>query len=135
MSAGYSVVGAVDAMRRFPQSCEKVGIAEELLRRGGQHFTCRHVMAGAAPILCTDHPNLGLQCEPCMRRRHVPRHSDEEEHRCDECGKVARALHALASTIVLTGIRIREPRGRSGRYTGPVSFIAVGVCPSCWRPA
>ena len=134
MSAAFSVVGAVDAERRFPQSCLKLARAEEFLQSSRRHFGCRHVLAGAGPVACTDHLAFGLHCEPCMRLQHVPRHSEEAEFTCDECGRVARALHTLVSILSVVGIRIQEPRGRSGRYTGPVSFIAVGVCPSCWRP-
>lgn len=84
-------------------------------------------------MICTDYLALGLRCDLCMRRQHLP-HSDEAEHTCDECGRVVGAIHSLSSTIVLSGIRIREPKGRSGRYTGPVFFVALGVCSGCWKP-
>ncbi|MDQ3640968.1 MAG: hypothetical protein M3450_05745 [Actinomycetota bacterium] len=135
MSARYSLVGAVDAERRFPHSCVKLARAEEFLQSGRRHFACRHVLASTDPVLCTDHLALGLRCDPCMRLDHVPRHSEEAEFTCDECGQVAGSLHTLVSFLRVSEVRIREPRGRAARYTGPVSFIAVGVCPSCWRPA
>ena len=133
-ATGYVKVESADAARRFPQSFAKVTAAEAFLTGGRRHFTCRHVMAGAAPIFCTDHPHLGLRCIPCLRE-HLLRHSDEEEYRCDECLRVVDTLRAIICSTMLAGVRIQEPRGRRGTYTGLVSFAAVGCCNACWGPA
>ena len=135
MTAGYSVVATADAKRRFPRSSAKVNAAEDFLVSERRHFACRHVLGGAAPVLCTDHPALGLLCTACMRSQHLPRHSEDQEHTCDECGEVVARLRPIFCSSLLTGIRIREPRGRSARCSGLVHFIAVGCCSACWRPA
>lgn len=134
MTAGYSVVTALDAERRFPRSWAKVDQAEDFLRTG-RHFACRHVMNGAGAVLCTDHLPLGLLCTPCMEHQHLPRHSDEAERTCDECAQVVDLLRAIMCAGLVTGVRIREPRGRRRIFAGPVSFIAVGCCAGCWSPA
>ena len=133
MTAGYSLVATADAARRFPLSLAKVRTAEDFLTTGRRHFACRHVLDGAGPVFCTDHPHLGLRCILCLRE-HLVRHSHDEEYRCDECGRVvAGGLRAIVCSSMLAGLRIQEARGRRGRYTGLLSFCAVGCCSSCWR--
>ena len=134
MSAtGYLLVDSTDAERRFPRSFAKVSAAEAFLTAGRRHFTCRHVIDGALPIFCSDHPHLGVRCVPCLSD-HILRHSDEEEYRCDECAQVVDALRAIICSTKLSGVRLQEPRGRRRTYAGLVSFAAVGCCNGCWGP-
>ena len=133
-ATGYVKIESTDAQRRFPLSFAKVSAAEAFLTAGRRHFTCRHVMAGAGPVFCTDHPHIGPRCVLCLRD-HILRHSDEEEYRCDECGQVVDTLRAIICSTMLSGVRLQVPRGRRGSFTGLVSFAAGGCCNDCWGPA
>ncbi|MDQ6947594.1 MAG: hypothetical protein M3256_15325 [Actinomycetota bacterium] len=133
---GYSTLTAAQARQRAPLAWAKVSAAEDELSRRW-HFGCRHVLrAGVVPpaaMFCTDHPGSGVMCEECMRRYHLPRHSDVEELTCDECRQVAEALVPMACMAVLSGVKLRESRGRTGTFAGTVAFMAVGVCLGCWN--
>lgn len=129
---GFSVTAAAAVERRFPRCFAKVRTAEDFLVTGRRHFCCRHIIEGAEAMFCTDHHNLGVRCVGCMGN-HIPRHSDEAERTCDECGCVAPGIRAIMCTSFLR-LRVQEPRGRRRAYAGLVTFYAVGACSRCGGP-
>lgn len=133
--AGASAVGADEMMRRAPRAWAKVTAAEDHLLSRRWHFGCRHVLSGRVGLfvaVCTDHLPAGLFCEPCIRQHHLPRHSEVEEHTCDECRRQSDRLRPVTCITVMAGVKIREPRGQRGVLSGPVAFIGSGCCPTCW---
>jgi len=133
--AGPSIIDTNEIKARAPKAWAKVTTAENYLLGRRWHFCCRHVLKGDIRLfvaICTDHLGAGLFCEPCIREHHVPRHSDAEEHTCDECRRQSDRLRPVTCITVMAGIKIREPRGQRGVLSGPVAFIGSGCCPTCW---
>lgn len=95
-------------------------------------MACTHVVRdGAGAVLCALHPQAGLQCGRCSSR-HVGRHDDREERRCDHCGQVVDELHQVVGTVPLAReLRIRDPRGYARPFTGVVAVVGIGCCEPC----
>ncbi len=95
-------------------------------------MACVHVVRdGAGAILCALHPQAGLQCGRCSSR-HVGRHDDREERRCDHCGQVVDELHQVVVAAPLAReLRIRHPRGFARPLTGVVAVVGIGCCGPC----
>jgi len=117
----------------FPRLSERRRAAADHLRHDRCLLACRHVLAGAQPFACAEHPPSGLFCAACAPR-HISRHPDEVEDKCDQCGGISPTMHAGCAWVSLDR-EVRVPRGQRRRIVARVVVLAIGVCPECWRAA
>jgi hypothetical protein len=95
---------------------------------------CQHLAESIAPAFqCAAHPDLGVLCYPCITE-HNATHSEADEFRCDECGRVNIGhIYPIASNP-LTGIAVRHPDYSEPRlFPGPVTINGYGICNRCYR--
>lgn len=110
---------------------DQTAVAE--LRRGigylhdGVPRSCPHL---TDPMwVCAMHPAAGVQCPGCLRR-HLGRHSHDEENRCDGCGTQAATMVPLL--VQLPRPRwLRPPRTPKVRNRAAVLLSGVGFCEPC----
>ncbi len=117
--------------RRWPAVVARAEAAIAVFAGDEKRFACSHVVDGApAFALCSEHPVGGLRCRRC-EVRHIGRHSENVETRCDECGAQSYLLHPLASLGCVADLQVRDTKGRRRRISGALIVNCLGVCPAC----
>jgi hypothetical protein len=116
---------------RLPGCLAKLAALEDYAG-GGAWSACRHVVDGAAGLICVGHPGAGVLCSRCAPH-HLRRHSTKAESSCDECGVVVDEIHGLAVEAASARLGVRDTNGRRRRMAGRVWLIGCGVCPPCWQ--
>ncbi len=92
---------------------------------------CRHVVGGALPGICADHPAAGVQCWDSCLRRHAERHDRDLELTCDQCRQVRDAVQgAVLLWPVPDLLEVRDTRSCRRRIEGFV-VVALGACGEC----
>lgn len=133
-----SLSRATDGVRRtdgdvvFPNISRKVA---ELTARifTVPHVLCDHLDAGPQPAAfrCAVCPADRLMCLECLRT-HGDRHTETEEHRCDECGQVWMRKIAPVRPDALTGVPVQRTGDHMPRILPAAVLInSVGVCEKC----
>ncbi len=117
--------------RRWPAVVARAETALGVFADDEQRLACCHVLDGTLVFsLCAEHPSGGVRCERC-ELRHVRRHSDAFEARCDQCGIQSHVLHSLASFGYVADLQVRDTKGRRRRIAGALIVNCLGVCPGC----
>ncbi len=120
---------------RWPAVVARAETALGVFADDERRFGCRHVFDGEASFtLCAEHPSGGVRCPRCDVR-HVERHSDDVEIRCDECGAQSQLLHPLASFGYVADLEVRDTKGRRRPVGGALVVSCLAVCPQCWTAA
>jgi hypothetical protein len=95
-----------------------------------QPWACRHLGAECAPLLCVQHPRVGLMCSRCLAD-HVDRHDRRFELTCDACGTEVESICPITNSATARRAVLRTPRGPKRLYTGVVVVIGAGLCQPC----
>ena len=95
---------------------------------------CEHIRQGAVPVICAEHPAVGLLCADCMSR-HCASHAPDDEFTCNRCGRMRVHLHAFQIGVLLFAVLSRTVHGYGGTYSGPAVVTCLGVCEDCYQGA
>ncbi len=120
----------LELAQRWPRQFKKASDAVERLT-ADRVTACKHVLGGALPAVCADHPAAGVQCWDHCLRRHAWRHERDLELRCDECGVVKDAIGGAALFWPVPDLlEVRDTRSCRRRIEGFV-VVALGACGEC----
>lgn len=106
---------------------------EDAGSRSGAYRACRHVQVGGPAInrggalLCVDHPQQGVRCEPCHNEHPPKLHTDRSEHTCDRCGDVVEVI-ASAVFAVAGALKVKVYRKPSRYVPGGLIVVGFGLC-------
>lgn len=120
-----------DLEDRLPGCLGKLAAIENYTS-GRPWLACRHVVDGAAGMICVGHPAAGVLCTGCIPH-HIRRHVSEVEFTCDECATVVDEINGLAVECSAARLVVRDTKGRRRPMVGRVWIIGMGVCSPCWR--
>ena len=114
----------------WPRQHAKAVAAVERLT-AGRVLACKHVVDGALPGLCAEHPAAGLLCWDGCLLRHARRHPRDLELTCDECGEVRYSIRGAALFWPVPDLlEVRDTRSCRRRIEGFI-VVALGVCGAC----